>query len=421
MNFKFFYFIFNLITFLSSVIIPLIRKPRSKNNIQRIFLSSSRIFLDNYKDVQYVGRITVGSKNESFTVIFDTGSNWFFLPDEDCKSCVCSSKFLCSRSKSCRPFFDKSLKNIKYGKGEIFGRQIYENIALTPDLSIENQKILIAVEEKDFEGYQADGLIGLSIGGDADGLNIISSLYNQGKIKTKSFSFRLSQNEEVTDSLFMIGEYDDNLLANNITYLDVKKGPHWEVKLEEIYLGKIKINTGNYMFSSAIIDSGTSTIIAPSFIYKQILQYLENDFKSCKMMNSVIVCSCPDGNINEFPTFYFTMGSKNFTLEPEFYIIQYYNECYLKIGFLKSFDCWILGDVFLHKYFAYFDMENYRIGLAQNNLQRNYSFNYKKLFLYFVISVLSFAFSLLVIKFLKNRFFLQKDRNMNCPLFVNKN
>lgn len=419
MNFKFFYFFFHLITFLSPAIIPLIRKPRSKNNIQRFFLSSSRIFLENDNDVQYVGRISVGSKNESFTVIFDTGSNWFFLPDEDCKSCVCSSKFSCSRSKSCRPFFDKSLKNIKYGKGEIFGRQIYENIALTPDLSIENQKILIAVEQRDFEGYQADGLIGLSIGGDLEGLNIVSSLYNQKKIKSKSFSFRLSQNEEVTESLFMIGEYDENLLADNITYLNVRKGLYWEVELEEIHFGNVKINTGNYMLSSAIIDSGTSTIIAPSFIYKQILQYLENEFKYCKMMNWVIVCSCPDGNFNDFPTFYFTMGSKNFSLEPEFYIKQYYNECYLKIGFLKSFDSWILGDVFLHKYFAYFDMENYRIGLAKNKFQRNYSFNYRKLLLYFVISVLSFAFSLVVIKILKKRIFEYKERN-NSLLSVNK-
>ena len=419
MNFNFFYFFFHLITFLCCVTIPLIRKPRSRNNIQRIFLSSSRIFLDNYKDVQYSGMISVGSKNESFSVVFDTGSEWIFLPDEDCKSCVCSNKFLCSSSKSCF-YFDKSLINIKYGKGEIFGRQIYENIALAPDLSIENQIMLLVAEEKDFEGYQSDGLIGLSIGGDAVGLNIISSLYNLGKIKAKSFSFRLSQNDEDTDSLLMIGEYDENLLADNITYLNLVSIFKWEVALENIYLGTFKINKGNYMFSSAVIDSGTSTLMAPSFMFDQISQYFENEFNFCKTTNTFISCSCPDGNINNFPTFYFTMGSKNFTLEPEFYVTHYDSVCYLKIGTLQSFDCWILGDVFFHKYFAYFDMENYRIGLAQNNFQRNFSFYYRKLFLYFVISILLLVFSLLVIRFLKKKIFLQKEKN-NPSVYVGTN
>ena len=43
--------------------------------------------LTNYKNVQYYGVISVGSKKQEMTVNFDTGSSMLWLPTVNCQNC----------------------------------------------------------------------------------------------------------------------------------------------------------------------------------------------------------------------------------------------------------------------------------------------------------------------------------------------
>ena len=46
------------------------------------------------------------------------------------------------------------------------------------------------------------------------------------------------------------------------------------------------------------------------------------------------------------------------------YILRYQDRCYIKIQTMPNLDFWILGDSFMRNYYAVFDLEQSRVGLA---------------------------------------------------------
>jgi hypothetical protein len=60
------------------------------------------IKLENFLNWQYFGQLSFGSNNETFSMIYDTGSSWIWIPGERCKTCEGSMKiFSCRTSSTC--------------------------------------------------------------------------------------------------------------------------------------------------------------------------------------------------------------------------------------------------------------------------------------------------------------------------------
>jgi len=72
--------------------------------------------------------------------------------------------------------------------------------------------------------------------------------------------------------------------------------------------------------------------------------------------------------VSSMPTLSFTIGGKDFTLEGADYVLNISGECLLGITGIDvpapRGPLWILGDVFLRKYYAVFDYGNSQIGFA---------------------------------------------------------
>lgn len=76
----------------------------------------------------------VGSNKQPFNVIFDTGSNWFFVMSDDCKNCPIEKgegfKKEESETYKTRGLYRKSLY---YGSGSVHGQTAMDTVCLSND------------------------------------------------------------------------------------------------------------------------------------------------------------------------------------------------------------------------------------------------------------------------------------------------
>jgi len=119
--------------------------------------------------------------------------------------------------------------------------------------------------------------------------------------------------------------------------------------------------------NAAIIDSGTSLIAVGPTDYATIFAQLAAHDPTCS--SSSQSCSCTVNNVSSYPTLTFTLGSYSFSLAPQFYLLAESGVCEVLIEEFNILEftgvnAWILGDVFLRSYYAFFCSNNMTIGFA---------------------------------------------------------
>merc|ERR1712216_1025472 len=133
----------------------------------------------------------------------------------------------------------------------------------------------------------------------------------------------------------------------------------WKVAMEGVKYGDSDITSS----VSAIVDSGTSLIAGPKDKVSKIAEAAGATLVAGK--EYTIDCS----KISSLPTVEITLGGgKKFTLAGEDYVLQVQGQCLFAFMPIelppKLGEMWILGDVFMRKYYTVFDYGNKRVGMA---------------------------------------------------------
>jgi hypothetical protein len=90
-----------------------------------------------------------------------------------------------------------------------------------------------------------------------------------------------------------------------------------------------------------------------------------SDAGQCYVSYGFLTCSCGGRyNIDQYPNLNFSMGGKVFTLSPRDYFWQDGSYCQLLLSAMADGKFWIMGDVFLRKYYSIYDMDAGLIGLV---------------------------------------------------------
>ncbi|KAF9158267.1 Vacuolar protease A [Actinomortierella ambigua] len=319
--------------------------------------------LSNFMNAQYYGEIGIGTPPQKFSVVFDTGSSNLWVPSTHCNSIAC---FLHRRydSTSSSTFKQNGTEfAIQYGSGSLEGI-ISNDVLEVAGIKVKNQDFGESVKEPGlaFAFGKFDGIFGL-------GYDTISvkgvvppfySMVNAGLLDAPQIGFYLSKTagENGAGGEMTLGGVNKDRFEGDIQWHDVRRKAYWEVDLAKIALGddEVELNGG------AVIDTGSSLIVLDLTMAELINKEIgaKKNYAGQYTVDCSVVPSLPDFKI--------WLGKTEYVLKGEDYILNAGGNClsgFMGMDFPEQLkDLWIVGDVFLRKYYSIYDLGKNRVGFA---------------------------------------------------------
>uniref|UniRef100_F1L3I0 Aspartic protease 6 n=1 Tax=Ascaris suum TaxID=6253 RepID=F1L3I0_ASCSU len=233
--------------------------------------------INDYDDLEYVGNITIGTPpTQMFSVVLDTGSSNFWIPDVTCITSICGPKHRFDSSKSSTYIRDGRKWEMGYGDGSVaYG--VYGNDTITlgaendVQLRIPNQVFGQAMFMNGFHNDPLDGILGLGFTYRASLLipppvinAIAQRLLDQPIFTVWMQPKGLQQN--VYGGQFTYGGFDEEHCGPVIAYQQLSMAGYWQHRLRAV-------GAGNYLSTKGwevITDTGTSFVGGPKYILNNI-------------------------------------------------------------------------------------------------------------------------------------------------------
>jgi saccharopepsin len=320
--------------------------------------------LTNFMNAQYYTEIDLGTPAQTFKVILDTGSSNLWVPSSLCTSIACflHNKYDSKQSSTYKA--NGTEFKIQYGSGSMEGFVSTDTLKIG-DMVIKHQDFAEATKEPGlaFAFGKFDGILGL--GYDTIAVNHITppffNMVNQGLLDEPVFSFRLGSSEaDGGEAIF--GGIDHSSYTGKIDYVPVRRKAYWEVELEKISFGDDELELDN---TGAAIDTGTSLIALPT----DMAEMLNTQIGAKRSWNGQYTVDC--SKVPSLPELSFYFGGKPYPLKGSDYILEVQGTC---ISAFTGLDInvpwgslWIIGDVFLRKYFTVYDLGRDAVGFAKSN------------------------------------------------------
>lgn len=323
---------------------------------------SADIAIKDYQNAQYYGVLSIGTPPQSYKVIFDTGSSNLWVPRKGCTHC---GNFMKPKTKydpaaSSTYETDGAEFKITYGSGSVDGTFAKDTVTLGDDIVVTEQRFGMIDDAGGLGmGYtmgQFDGIAGLafqSISID-DAVPVVMNAIDQEQLDAPVFAFFLGDDAE---GELTLGGYDEEKFEGDLHAVDLVSDTYWEIELGGIKGGETLLSKA----TTAIVDSGTSLITGPPLLVEQLAKAV--GAKRNIVGEYTISCDLVD----DIPDVVFTIGEKDYALSGRDVIIESGGTCLFAFMGLKipgDGPKWILGDVFMRRYYTVFDYENKQVSFA---------------------------------------------------------
>ncbi|KYQ49956.1 Lysosomal aspartic protease [Trachymyrmex zeteki] len=209
-----------------------------------------------------------------------------------------------------------------------------------------------------------EGVVGMGYSTSAiTGIPVLINMVQQRLLLRPIFSIYMKREFLETEvGELIIGDTDPNLYVGKLTYVNVTRKGYWKFTMDTVRLGN---NTLCANDCQGIIDSSNFRISGPLSAIAVINKYI----RTISLNDSAFV-DCK--KIYKLPDIYFIIGGRIFELTSEDYIIQstlsYGTSCMSPFEDNNISDkdgpTWVLGSLFLRRYYIKFDMGKNKMGFA---------------------------------------------------------
>lgn len=317
--------------------------------------SPTAISLKNRFNTQYTGTIQVGTPLQSINVIFDTGSANLWVAKTEKAETQNRTTFVPAISSTFKA--NATDFSIRYGPSTVSGSYCSDDISLgdkklveftfavVPKLSALN----LTRGSTEFGGILGLGMKDITVGGIPSFLQAFSQAR---PLDEPIFAFFLGNH---VDGELVFGGVDHDRYSGDFDFFPVVGEGYWQFELDSINVGVNKTMVLSKT-KHAVIDSGSSLITGPFSEIDAVAAFWgawEDDG-----MYFIECYTETDPNLS------FTIGGKDYALTARDLIVVSEDGLCL-LGLQASHTSrWILGDVFMRKYYVQFDWGKKRLGLA---------------------------------------------------------
>uniref|UniRef100_A0A665TFF2 Cathepsin E-like n=1 Tax=Echeneis naucrates TaxID=173247 RepID=A0A665TFF2_ECHNA len=310
----------------------------------RLGRSSEKIY--NFMDAQYYGEISLGTPEQNFSVVFDTGSADLWVPSTYCVSQACASHRHFRAFESTSFHHDGRMFGIHYGSGHLLGVMARETLKIG-HLTTLNQEFGESVYEPGaaFVFARFDGVLGMGYPSLAEilGNPVFDNMMAQKIVDEPVFSFYLSRNSGSSpEGELLLGGADETKYSGPITWIPVTVKGYWQIKVGQ--------GIGSFCprGCQAIVDTGTSLIAGPTSDIINLQQLI--GATPTNIGEYLIDCV----RLPSLPHVTFVLAGAEFTLTAEHYVRkEMLGDRMLCFSGFQALDIissqgplWILGDVF---------------------------------------------------------------------------
>ncbi|KAK1785689.1 hypothetical protein P4O66_019027 [Electrophorus voltai] len=326
--------------------------------------------LTNFMDAQYFGVISIGTPPQEFTVLFDTGSSNLWVPSIHCSffdlACWLHHRY---NSKKSSTYVQNGTKfSLRYGRGSLSGFISQDTVNLA-GLNVTGQQFGEAVQQPGvvFAVARFDGVLGM--GYPAISVDAVRPVFDSAMaaklLPRNIFSFYINRDPaaEIGGEL-MLGGFDQQYFDGDLHYVNVTRKAYWQIQMDAVQVGTtLTLCKGG---CQAIVDTGTSLITGPV----QEIRALHRTIGAIPLLMGEYWIDCK--KIPSLPVISVTLGGKAFNLTGNDYVLKttHMGISICLSGFMAmdipppAGPLWILGDVFIGRYYTVFDRDYDRVGFA---------------------------------------------------------
>jgi hypothetical protein len=329
---------------------------------------------------------------QAFQLLLDSGSDLTWIYNQSCSSGACTRdlvpKFDDSRNITSGDKFELSYSGDSVSGDVVSTSSSDKTVFAFGSLQLTSFEFGLADEAPTiFNDFNVSGILGIPSQSD-DQRSMFSQLYNEKLIDEPVFSLALvASNQQIEYSgnasaipdnygglMFFGSEVAKNqkTFTDSVKYLDIQNNDnaYWLVNVTDIKLSNDSYS-GTYHSSEsslqAIIDTGTTGMALPMDDANNLHSILFGSSSVTDNKGNYAFPCDADANVT------ISLDGQEFSIsvsdfKGEEYGSQLEGYCASKVQGLEDNNYWILGSIFLRRYYAIFDIEKHKIGLGVNNL-----------------------------------------------------